>query len=188
MISTNSLHFTVVSFYRVFIMKKTQSKRGSGKHLPASTLPATLALSSALFLLPGVTPQKAMAQKSTTTSGQSNAVFKFFRPNPMCDNARIAGSVNNMIIFQSTSGTYFSIDSKTGDIKEYSSDIFLKMDGNKRSSSSSSTFIKFDAVTQKGREGFSIVGCDASGNTIMKNKSGELFTLDPKTGDMKFVK
>lgn len=178
-------------------MKKAQSKRGSGKQLTASTLPATLALSSALFLMPGVTPQNAMAQKGTadgaqgkSSSSQSSAVFKFFRPNPISNGASVVGSYDGVIVFKSKNGKFFSIDSKTGDLKEYSSDYYIKFDGVERSKGSN-MFIKFDATSQsyeKHRNNFSIVGCDASGNTIMKTSSGELFTLDPRTGDMKFVK
>ncbi len=106
----------------------------------------------------------------------------------MHDWLTIAGLDEGHTIYKNSRGEYFYIDPQTGDMKFVPNEIFLKYTEKYiKGNSGFPKHLKFEAG-MKHYPSISIVGVDARGNTIMKNQAGELFHLDPMTGDMVFDK
>ena len=58
--------------------------------------------------------------------------------------------------------------------------------GGVESGTARATFLKFNDRFHKESSSYALVGID-NGNTVYKNARGEYFSLDPATGDMKFL-
>jgi hypothetical protein len=167
-------------------MKKGQTKkarRATRAALAASMLavPATVA----------VMPTTSYAQrgeemsKGTTASGEKYVYHTIKLSNAY----RIVGMDNGHTIYQGDDGEYFYIDPKSGDQKFVSSKIFMKYHEFK--GESSGKMVKFSdgwIKMHRGADKVTIVGVDADGNTIQKDASGKMFTVDQATGDFTYQK
>ena len=83
----------------------------------------------------------------------------------------IAGTDREHPIYQNARGEYFYLDPATGDM------IFVAPDA----------FVKWREVVKVGEQ-VTILGFDEAGHVLQQNARGEMFYLDPGTGDMIFVK
>lgn len=148
-----------------------------------------IAIAATMMSVPMLTmPVTGFAQKGITadpvarTSGAKSGMHFIKISNASA--CKIVGLENGKPVYQNDKGQYFQLDSKTGDMKFISSDIFIKWQG--ESSSASSRSLNFQKIKMDYK--VSLLGIDENGNTIHQNSKGEKFYLDPKTGDMKFVK
>lgn len=137
----------------------------------------------------GKMPPPGQAGASERSSGhifiKYSAKFEKWR-----GDLRVAGMLQGAPVFRTTQGEFFTVDSRTGDLKFHSGESlgFIKMHGALDKSSSSralNSFIKFDGI--KGEQRVSVAGVDAEGRVIQENSRGERFYLGPN-GDMVFVK
>ncbi len=166
--------------------KQTKIKEGLVKGTKMA-LAATL-LSVPMFT---VMPQPGFAQKTLNSGAMSKTVspssemkthytIKLTNANV----ARIVGSKDGKTIYKNDKDEYFWLDTKTGDMKFLSSDIFIKYDGDKPKNRTSGQYHKHKNYDMK----VTLLGVDDNGNIIHQNSKGETFYLDQKTGDMIFVK
>lgn len=109
--------------------------------------------------------------------------------------AWIAGLDQEHTIYRNSRGELFYIDPGTGDMKFVTADYFQKYVFYKHASAPMYKWIKFtneDFTIKMGNEymkrGVTLVGVDGQGHVVQKNTRGELFYLDPATGDMIFPK
>jgi hypothetical protein len=158
-------------------MEKKQSKFAKN---------SKIAITAALMSVPLFTATNtAFAEKVKGTSAVSKSTEKhsnIFIKVEFKDCAAV-GSENGKTIFKNSKGELFFLDPKTGDQKFVATDYFLKVTKNSMGAKTSGTHIKFHKEVSG-----SIIGLDKSGNAFMKHSNGEIFQVDPKTGDMKFTK
>ena len=175
-------------------MKKS-TRRNTSRSRSSSVALATALLASTSDGLPSPAPVTPRADRqrqaqpapeaSPARSVPSFLKFaeKFKQVDAKCS---IVGMNDGHTVYRNGRGEYFYVDPSTGDMKFLSSDVYLKMTAIDRSKVSPSkplhmTKIKFTDLA-------TIVGVDERGNTVQKNARGEMFYLDPATGDMVFVK
>ena len=141
-----------------------------------------IALAAAIIGAPlMMNPNTAIAQNKTEASTtKSSAARSLYLKIEIKGKCVAVGSENGNVIFKNTSGEYFTIDPKTGDMKTMSSDYHIKLSN---ASAKSSHYIKFSNTEQ-----VTLDGVDSKGHIIQVNSKGEKFYLDAKTGDMIFVK
>jgi len=92
----------------------------------------------------------------------------------------VAGEDQGHVVFEDERGNLFYVDAATGDQKFVSGKIFSKVELDR--------VAKTDDWIKRTSGKVTILGVDAGGKTIMSNRRGEKFYLDPATGDMIFVK
>jgi hypothetical protein len=88
----------------------------------------------------------------------------------------VVGIENGRTILKGRDGKLFYLDPKTGDQKFLAAGHTVKHQPGQA------------ARMAKHRDGLTLLGVDAKGNTVMKNAKGEKFYLEPSTGDMVFIK
>ncbi len=110
----------------------------------------------------------------------------------------LAGVGDGHTIYEKQNGDMFYIDTKTGDMKPVSSDVFHKHfrpnpagDGTTEQKSTGGgyekqTYVKFDGI--KGESKVKLLGVDAKGNVVHQKSNGEIFTVDNKTGHITLIK
>jgi hypothetical protein len=142
-----------------------------------------IALAAAIIGAPlMMNPNTAIAQnKNEAGTTKSSAARSLYLKIEIKGKCVAVGSENGNVIFKNTSGEYFTIDPKTGDMKTMASDYFIKISNS--STSKSSHYIKYS-----GKDQVTLDGVDSKGHIIQVNSKGEKFYLDAKTGDMIFVK
>lgn len=165
--------------------KQTKIKEGLAKS-------SKIALAATLLSVPMFTamPPMGFAQKtlnsgavsktvSPSSPGKTHYTIKLTNANI----AKIVGIQDGKTIYKNDKDEYFWLDTKTGDMKFLSSDIFIKMEAS-NSARTSLNFLKIKIEDDR----VTILGVDEKGNVINQNRRGEKFYLDSKTGDMIFVK
>lgn len=105
----------------------------------------------------------------------------------------IVGMEEGTPVYRNSKGELFTLDPNTGDMKVLAMDMFIKFASyrdyikmNSNARSKTMTHIKFDGI--KGEANLTAVGRDSQGHVLHSNAKGEVFYLDPKTGDMVFVR
>ncbi|HEY6172245.1 MAG TPA: hypothetical protein VIX80_08310 [Candidatus Kapabacteria bacterium] len=102
----------------------------------------------------------------------------------------IAGVGDGHTIYEKPNGEMFYIDTKTGDMKEVSSKVFMKHTPDAKSVEGGyikqETYIKFDGV--KGESKVKLLGVDAKGNVVHQKPNGEKFIVDEATGHVTVLK
>ncbi|MBS1904683.1 MAG: hypothetical protein JSS75_13330 [Bacteroidetes bacterium] len=169
--------------------RSTQNKTKPSKNRTrtvAATIMAVPMLTGAAFAQRGgVTTDSGAQSKMTATRSKMYIKFseRFIK---MESPLMIAGLDDGHTIYKNRSGQYFYIDPSTGDMKFISTDIYMKWTEKYiKGNSGNARQLKYEGGLKHFPD-VSIVGVDSHGNTLMKNASGEVFHLDPKTGDMIF--
>ena len=162
-------------------MKKKTSVTGRRtKAAVAATLMAVPMLSS-----PGVTygqkgaPPSTTEMKSTDMHKMPSNYLKFSEVmEKHKGDLWLAGVGDGHTIYQKQNGEMFYIDTKTGDMKPVSSDVFHKgetKDKKTHSYEKQQTYIKFDGI--KGESKVKLLGVDAKGNVVHQKPNGEKFVV-----------
>lgn len=149
------------------------------------------ALAAVMFAAPGLAAPAPVQQAGQVPSTESVAVDakhggKWTKP-PMKLGAEykhkgeyaVAGIGDGHIVFEDERGKLFYVDEATGDQKFVSRHMYAKIEIQRTGNLGHP--IKLSGKVR-------ILGIDQGGRTIMSNKRGEKFYLDPATGDMIFVK
>ncbi len=181
-------------------MKKEKKKRGLSRGSRAA-LAATTLLAVPLVVFPAPLAAQVEGKSRTQTTERQYPIkyggfgmlkyeklfLKYESP------AWIAGLDEAHTIYRNSRGEMFYIDPATGDMKFVSSDYFMKYVSYKRGLMYK--WIKYsdtDFTIKMGNDyvkrGVTLVGVDRAGHTVQRNPRGELFYLDPATGDMIFPK
>lgn len=166
-------------------MKKKTSVTGRRtKAAVAATLMALPMLSS-----PGVT----YGQKGTPAPQTKAAYEGYLKFSSVMEkhkgNLYLAGVGDGHTIYQKENGEMFYIDTKTGDMKSVSSDVFHKgetKDKKTHSYEKQQTYIKFDGI--KGESKVKLLGVDANGDVVHQKPNGEKFIVDEATGHVTVLK
>jgi hypothetical protein len=170
-------------------MKKKTTKRRA-KAAVAATLMAMPMLSS-----PGVIYGQKGTPAPTTTEMKSaemhkmpNNYLKFSESfHKIKGDLWLAGVGDGHTIYEKSNGEMFYIDEQTGDMKEVSSKVFMKVEADKKTSSfEKQHYIKFDGI--KGESQVKLLGVDADGNVVHQKPNGEMFTVNKKTGHITLMK
>jgi hypothetical protein len=103
----------------------------------------------------------------------------------------LAGVGDGHTIYEKPNGEMFYIDTKTGDMKEVSSKVFMKHTPDNAKSVEGGmikgeTYIKFDGI--KGESKVKLLGVDDNGNVVHQKPTGEMFTVNKKTGHITLMK
>lgn len=170
--------------------KKTTQRRA--KAAVAATLMVVPMLSS-----PGVTYGQKGTPPPTTSGAKSTDMHKmptnYLKFSEVMEKHKgdlwLAGVGDGHTIYQKSNGEMFYIDTKTGDMKEVSSDVFIKgesKDDKKSSSYHKMAYIKFDGI--KGESKVKLLGVDANGDVVHQKPNGEKFIVDEKTGHVTVLK
>lgn len=144
-----------------------------------------IALTTALLSLPifGINSTATAQENNRVSNSTIKTSSKVFLKVEIKDRCVAVGSADGKTVFKNSKNECFYLDPKTGDMKFVSSDYYIKISNADAKMKFSGTHIKF-----KNEVSGTVQGLDKSGNAILENSKGELFYLDPKTGDMKFVK
>jgi hypothetical protein len=166
-------------------MKKPRSASSARAVASTKIVVAAAALSAPFWF----TPARVLAQ-DTTKKTRAETVHLYLkyadRFIKMHETYSIAGLDDNHTIYKTARGEYFYIDPGTGDMKFLAADQFLKFGALSQKSAVPLKMIKFDRYKEATQ--VTLVGVDASGHVVQKNSRGEMFYLDPRTGDMVVVK
>jgi len=165
-----------------------QCKKGAASPAPKQGMSATrLAAAASMMVLPMVAlSNRALAQAgsapgkaSSPTNPPAPPMLRYKMTDIVITSYSIVGYGDGHTIYKAADGSMFFVDPTTGSKRMLSADLFLKI---KRGAD-------FKAVYDKGRSGgVSILGVDQQGHVLQKNARGEVFYLNPQTGDFVFVK
>jgi hypothetical protein len=100
----------------------------------------------------------------------------------------IVGTDKEHPIYQNARGEYFHLDPSTGDMIFVTPDTFIRWRPAAAEAPSPAQQKMTKQIVVKGGEQVTILGIDQAGHVVQQNARGEIFYLDPTTGDMTFVK
>lgn len=165
--------------------KKNPRSAKNRKLAVAATIMAVPMLAAPAFAQVGV--QMDTAAKGKVSASRTRAYIKFQDRYIKLDQAlTIAGLDDGHTVYKNSRGEYFYIDPRSGDMKFIPNEVYMKFTEKYiKGTSGFPKHLKYEG-SLKHYPMVSIVGVDARGNTIMKNQAGQLFHLDPRTGDMVF--
>ena len=158
---------------------KVQSKVQSKAQSKVKVKEKAVALAAAALLtLPLLAvPSRATAQSKA--GGDPGAIaFLVLR---LPGTYTVLGEGQGHTILAGPDGKPFFLDPTTGDKKFVVADYFLKLGDVKRAR-------KAKVFRHKDASPVFVVGADDGGNTVMMNVRSQTFILDPKTGDVVFIK
>lgn len=150
----------------------------------------------AVATLPLAMPQDAHAQGAGLEGRPVEPLVKTPAPilkystrfSKMPARGAIVGIDNGMPIYENGRGEHFYLDPATGDMVFLAADAFERFRELTRPvrPGTALKLAKWSAVKFGGE--VTILGVDAAGHTLHQNARGDMFFLDPATGDMMFVR
>ena len=156
--------------------KKSRTSPGSA-HSKAMVAAAVITLP--LLGLPSAVSAQDRTAVPTTEIGtisplQLELMVKLSVKEPL--QATIMGLLGGRPVYTNSRGEYFYLESATGDFHYLTK-------------AEISTFTRSGTIMDKPRSStVTILGLDASGNVIQRNALGQTFYLNPRSGDLVFVK
>lgn len=154
------------------------------------TLPVTGEIAAQADTRTVTKPDSAVQSKSSVPFIKFEAAFQ-----KLTGSNWIAGVGDGHTIYQNSRGEFFYVEPSTGDLKTVSKDYFIKVAAtDAKTRQVSGALEKRGSATRRGSAAYkmtmevTLLGVDAQGNVIQQNAKGEKFYLNPKTGDMVFVK
>ena len=106
------------------------------------------------------------------------------------DKFTIVGMDNGNTVYRKAGGQYCTFNPRNGDLMPVESSVWLKYSFLKNSKGAMLKMVKFPNDWYKEHSAASNVkleGFDASGHLIQQNNKGEMFYVDPFTGDFSFM-
>ena len=163
-------------------MKKRTALRNAMVALPFTVVPALHAQDT---LPPQPTPIDQTVRAGRPAPTRALCCKFAERYSKVKSSYTIVGTDKEHPIYQNARGEYFYLDPSTGDMIFVTPDIRWRPAAEARSPAQQKMTKQ---IVVKGGEQVTILGIDQAGHVVQQNARGEIFYLDPTTGDMTFVK